>query len=87
MGRCGGRIFALDPGAAFGSLQQGSDGLILQFSQIQMGRPLREVKDLDTDHLIVLIEVEHHAGRDFFGFNDRGVIQPQIKRVRFLINV
>ena len=36
MGRCGGWIFAPDPGAAFGSLQQGSDGLILQFTQIEM---------------------------------------------------
>ena len=37
--------------------------------------------------LFVFVVIENHARRDFLRFNDLGVIQPQVKRVGFLVHV
>ena len=62
-------------------LAPASGSLVLQFLRIELRRTARKVKHLDADHLVVLVEVQHHAGGDFFGFDDFGVIQSEIERV------
>ena len=68
-------------------LAPASGSLVLQLLKIELRRTARKVKHLNADYLVVLVEVQHHAGGDFFGFDDFGVIQPEIERVGFFIDV
>ena len=60
---------------------------VLQLLEIELGRTTRKVEHLDADHLVVLVEVQHHARRDFFGLDDLRIIQSQVERVGFFIDV
>src|ERR1039457_2795163 len=64
-----------------------SGGLILQLLQVQFRRAFGEMQKFDTDHLIVLVKIQHHARRNFLGLDDFGIIQPQVKRVGFFVHM
>ena len=53
----------------------------------QSRRPLGQVERLDANDFFFFVVIENYAGRDFLRFNDLGVIQPQVKRVGFLVHV
>jgi hypothetical protein len=59
----------------------------LQLLKIELRRTARNVKHLNTEQLVVRVEVQRRAGGDFFGFDDFGVIQSEIERVGFFIDV
>lgn len=46
-------------------LAPASVSLVLQLLKIELRRTARKVKHLNTDQLVVLVEVQHHAGGDF----------------------
>jgi hypothetical protein len=58
-----------------------SGSLVLQLLKIELRRTAKNVKHLKTDQLVALVKVHCRAGGDFFGFDDFGVIQPEIERV------
>ena len=53
----------------------------------QIRRPLGQVERLDANDFFFFVVIENYAGRDFLRFNDLGVIQPQVKRVGFLVQI
>jgi len=45
------------------------------------------MEHFDTDDLVGLVVVEDDAGRDFFGFDDGGVVEAEVEGVGCLIEV
>ena len=45
------------------------------------------MEHFDTDDLVGLVVVEDDAGRDFFGFDDGGVVEAEVEGVGFFVDV
>ena len=41
----------------------------------------------DADDLVGLVVVEDDAGRDFFGFDDGGIVEAEVEGVGFFVDV
>ena len=55
--------------------------------EVQVGGAFRKVEHFDADDLIGLIVVEDETGRDFFGFDDGGIVEVEIECVGFFVDV
>jgi hypothetical protein len=46
-----------------------------------------EVEDLDADHIVGRVVVQHHARLDFLGLDNRGLVEPQIQRITLFVDL
>jgi hypothetical protein len=51
-------------------------GLKLQFAQVQFGRTLGKIQNLNPNNLVVGIKIQDHAGRYLFRFNKFSRYRP-----------
>jgi len=57
----------------------------MQLSQIQARRAARKTQDLHAHDLLPVVEIQNHTRRSLLGFDDLGIVQPQVKRICFFI--
>jgi hypothetical protein len=53
--------------------------------EISAQASISHVQTFIAHNLVVVVAVKHYAGIALFGFDDLGIIQPEINRVGFLI--
>lgn len=58
-----------------------------QGSEVQVGGSFGQVENFDADDLVGFVVVEDDAGRDFFGFDEGGVVEAEVEGVGFLVDV
>jgi hypothetical protein len=56
---------------------------------LETGRrnPLTNIPDLDANDLILVVKIEHDARLHFLGLYDTRIVDPEIKRVGFLVEM
>ena len=59
----------------------------LEVDRLQVGEwyTTRHVQDLDSDHLLRRVEIRNDSGVHFLGLDDVRVIQPNVQRIRCLV--
>ena len=58
-----------------------SGGDAFQGGGVEVRGAFGEVEHFDADDLVGLVVIENDAGRDFFGFEDGGIVEAEVERV------
>ena len=59
----------------------------LEFVDVQLGSAFGEVKNFHAHNLVLLVKIQNHARRHFLRLDNFRVIQSQVERIRFFVNI